>query len=180
MRPPRRSIFGVPIAVFCAALIPAVSHAQSCDYQVVSATWHAHPDPGMIYVDFAVDVSVDFPVSADSTQPTEFPCQLAMRFNGVLMEAPQDLIMLWWQRTSDCSGTPCPNVVCEVKQWQFKSTQFRDQSICAVNGSGVCGCPPLGTPVVEHKPVPKPPGPGTIEIELIPLSLTSPCTPINP
>jgi hypothetical protein len=33
--------------------------------------------------------------------------------------------------------------------------------------------------VAHQKPVPKPPGPGTIEIEIIPLHLMS-CTPINP
>ena len=111
--------FGVLIGATCAALSPAATHAQSCDYQVVSATWHPHPDPSMIYVDFAVDVSTDFPVSADSTHPSEFPVQVAIRFNGALMVAPQDLIMLWWQRTNNCTGSPCPAVVCAVKQWQF-------------------------------------------------------------
>jgi len=179
MRPLRRLSLAVSLAAIFAALIPTPTHAQTCDYQVVTATWHTHPDPGQIYVDFSVDVAVNFPVSSDSLHPTEFDCQIAMRFNGVPMGPTQDLIMLWWQRTDGCTGSPCPSVVCEIKQWMFKTTQFRDQSICALNASNVCGCPPLGTPVVEHKPMPKPPGPGLIEIEILPLSLSG-CTPINP
>src|SRR5262249_55155242 len=53
------------------------------------------------------------------------------------------------------------------------------QSRCTLNPQNVCGCPKIGDPVVEHKVVPKPSGPGLIEVELIPLSLQS-CNPIQP
>ena len=178
MRSLRRFSRALAIAAVCAAT-PVAVHAQSCDYKIVSATWHPHPSPDSIYVDFTADISVNFAVSSDSTHPTTIPTQVAIRFNGAPMIAPQDLILLWWQRMADCTPSCPAGVVCEVKEWMFKTIIFRDQSLCARNSSGVCGCPPLGTPVVEHKPVPKPSGAGIIETEMIPLDLTS-CNPINP
>jgi hypothetical protein len=85
--------------------------------------------------------------------------------------------MRWWHGV----GCPsqCPSVICQEKEWAYKDLVFRDQTRCALNAQSVCGCPSLGDPVVHHKPIRVPQGTGTIEIELIPLSLQS-CMPVNP
>ena len=44
MRTLRHFSLGLLIAASGAALIPATTRAQKCDYQVVSATWHPHSE----------------------------------------------------------------------------------------------------------------------------------------
>jgi hypothetical protein len=126
-----------------------------------------------------MDVAVDFPVSSNPADPSQFPMQVAIRFNGAPLEPNHEVNFAWWQREAFCAE-PCNPVVCAIRAWLYKGKEIRDQSVCTRKPvTNECGCPMLNTPVVERKPVPKPPGAGMIEIEIIPLSLSS-CSPINP
>ena len=162
--------FGLALVLLAPGAAPL--QAQTCDYMVTSASWSAHPHPDSIYVHFIPNVDGPTPQN-----PTQYDMNIAIWFNGQPLEPPHPLILRW----AHGIGCPvdCPHVICEEKEWSYKGVVFRDRSYCTENAQGVCGCPPLGTPVPHQKAVRKPPGPGTIEIEMIPLSLQS-CTPINP
>ena len=158
-----------------AMMVGAPLHAQTCDFQLLSASWSPHPHPDSIYINFQADVVG--PASADPLNPTEYDMQVNIRFNGVPLDPIiHELKLRWWHSVGCPAG--CPNVICEEKEWSFKGSVWRDQSRCTFDPQHVCGCPRLGVPVPQ-KPVKKPPGPGTIEIEIIPLHLQS-CNPINP
>jgi hypothetical protein len=156
------------------AIAPPLA-AQVCDFQLTSASWSPHPSPDSIYVDFVADVVG--PVSTDPQNPTEYDMNVLVRFGGTPIADEHELQLRWWHGVGCPTG--CPNVVCEEKEWSYKGAVFRDQSRCTLNAQRVCGCPPLGSPVVHRKPCKKPPGPGLIEIEIVPLHLHS-CTPIQP
>jgi hypothetical protein len=167
---------GVSLAAVV-ALLGAPAIAQTCDYQIVSATWSPHANPDSIYVDFAADVLTDMPLSPDPQNPTEFPMTIAIRFNGAPLGDQHPMTLKWWHGITCTAG--CPPNICEEKAWTFKGGEVRDQSRCTLNPQNVCGCPKIGDPVVEHKAVPKPPGSGVIEVEIVALSLVS-CNPIKP
>jgi len=154
---------------------PAI--AQTCDYQIVSASWSPHPSPDSIYVNFAADVSTDITLSPDPLNPTQFPMTIKIRFNGAPLGDEHLMTLKWWQKITCPAG--CPPNICEEKAWTYKGGEVRDQSRCTLNPQNVCGCPKIGDPVVEHKAVPKPPGIGLIEVEIVPLSLQS-CNPVRP
>jgi hypothetical protein len=155
--------------------IAAPLRAQTCDFQLLSASWSPHSSPDSIDVNFAADVVG--PVSSDPQNPTDYGMTVSIRFDGGPLGDDHELHLRWWHGVGCPTG--CPNVVCAEKEWSYKGVVFRDQSRCTLNAQQVCGCPPLGTPVVHRKTVRKPPNPGLIEIEIVPLHLTS-CNPINP
>lgn len=164
-------------AVFCssALLFAGPVFAQTCDYKIVSASWSPAGHPDSIVVNFSADV--DGPAGPDALNPVQYDMNIAIRFNGSPMEPDHDLHLSWWHGITCTTG--CPPNTCEEKAWTYKGGEVRDQSRCTLNAQSVCGCPRVGDPVIEHKVVPKPPVPGTIEVEIIPLSLSS-CNPINP
>ena len=172
-----RALLGAAIlGGWIVALAPQAVHAQSCDFMVTSATWSPHSNPSLIYVDFAADMTTDMPLSSDPLNPTQFDMQVNIRFNNVLID--QHVFTLkWWHGITCTAG--CPPNICEEKAWTFKGGEVRDQSHCTVPPGGGCGCPKIGDPVVEHKVIPKPSGPGIIDVEIIPLSLSG-CNPIHP
>ena len=61
---------------------PAI--AQTCDYQIVSASWSPHPSPDSIYVNFAADVSTDITLSPDPLNPTQFPMTIKIPISAVI------------------------------------------------------------------------------------------------
>jgi len=172
---PGRIAFALALALVLNVPAAAPLHAQNCDYMIVSANWSQHPHPDSIYVNFVPNV--DGPASTDPLNPTQYDMSIAIRFNGLPLEPDHPLVLRWWHGIGCPVG--CPNVICEEKEWSYKGVVFRDRSFCTLNAQNVCGCPPLGTPVPHQKSVRKPPGPGQIEIEIIPLNLQS-CNPINP
>jgi hypothetical protein len=173
-----RALLGAAIlAGWNAALAPQPLHAQSCDFMVTSATWSPNPNPNLINVDFAADMTTDMPLSSDPLNPTQFDMQVNIRFNSVLVD--QHVFTLKWWHGITCPANCPPANVCEEKAWSFKGGEVRDQSHCTVPPGGGCGCPKIGDPVVEHKVIPKPSGPGIIDVEIIPLNLSG-CNPIRP
>jgi len=158
-------------------LIGAPAIAQTCDYQIVSATWSPHADPDSIYVNFSADVLTDMPLSPDPQNPTQFFMNIEIRFNSAPLGDQHPMTLKWWHGITCTAG--CPPNICEEKAWTYKGGEVRDQSRCTPNPQNVCGCPKIGDPVVEHKAVPKPTGPGLIEVELVPLSLHG-CNPVRP
>jgi len=158
------------VALF--ALLPAALHAQTCDVLVANGSWSVHPHPDSIYLNFYPDVTSDAPEN-----PRLYDMLVNVRFDNVLVDQHQ--LSLRWAHGVGCPGNCDPAVICAEKEWSFKGKVFRDRSRCTLNAQHVCGCPPLGDPVVHRKPVPKPPVPVIIEIEIIPLQLQS-CTPTNP
>lgn len=106
---------------------------------------------------------------------------MEIHINGAPLEPPHTVGLSWWQRNDNCAE-PCPPNVCLLKNWHYKNVFWTDQSMCTrMPVTNICGCPPIGTPVPQAKPVRKPPGPGLIEIEIeiVPMGLQG-CTPINP
>jgi len=175
MPAPRGIAPALGLALILAGPGAAPLQAQTCDYMIVSASWSPHPHPDSIYVNFIPNV--DGPASTDPLNPTQYDMNISIHFQGQPLEPDHPLILRWWHGIGCPAG--CPHVICEEKEWSYKGVVFRDRSFCTQNAQGVCGCPPLGNPVPHQKSVRKPPGPGTIEIEIIPLSLVS-CNPINP
>jgi hypothetical protein len=164
------------LAAVLAAIPAAPASAQDCDYKMLQAWWSEHPSPDSIYVNYIADV--EGPVSADPQKPSHYDMMVAIRFNSIPVIPDQQMTLVRWATPNNCGGS-CPLVVCRHEEWVFKGVPIIQESKCLPNAQNVCGCPPLGTPVPHQKPVPKPPGPVTIEIELIPLSLQS-CNPIRP
>lgn len=150
--------------------MPATLHAQ-CDASVSHGSWSIHPHPDSIYVNFYPDVTSNAPQN-----PRLYDFSIMIRFNAAPID--QHPLQLRWSHGIGCP-VGCPSVICAEKEWSYKGVVFRDNSKCTLNPMGVCGCPPLGDPVPHQKSVRKPAGPGTIEIEIIPLNLQG-CTPVNP
>jgi hypothetical protein len=165
------------VSILCCCLLllawPATLHAQDCDILVANATWSTHPDPDSIWVHFAPDV-----ITNDPTNPRQYDFSLVIRFNGVQVD--DHPLQLRWAHGVGCPADCDPAVICEEKEWSYKGIVFRDQSRCTRDAQNQCGCPPLGQPVPHRKPIPKPQGAGIIEVELVPLSLVSCGTLINP
>ena len=159
------------------ALTPPVLHAADCDYMIVSATWAPHPHPDSIYIVLRPDV--EGTPSSNPNNPTQLDMDININFNGAPLEPPHQVHLAWWQQNNNCTEPLCQPLVCRLKNWIYKGAQWTDQTVCTRDANQVCGCPPIGTPVAQQKPVPKPPGPGLIEVEIVPLNLSS-CNPINP
>jgi hypothetical protein len=160
-----------------AVLLAAPAFAQQCDYRIVTAWWSENPDPDLINVNFIATID-GAPEGIDAQHPIVYDMDINIRYNNNPVILAQDLTLAKWATPNQCTGS-CASVVCRHEEWVYKGVVIPQDSRCLKNAQGVCGCPALGAPVVHQKPVPKPPAPVTIEIEMVALSLTS-CQPINP
>jgi hypothetical protein len=171
---------GSAFLLFAAVLstVPAaIVSAQQCDYRIVTAWWTENPDPSLINLHFIAAVD-GAPEGVDAQHPIVYDMDLNVRYNNNPVILGQDLALSKWATPNLCTGS-CQSVVCRHEEWVYKGVVIPQDSRCLKNAQNQCGCPTLGTPVVHEKPVPKPPGPVTIEIELVALSLQS-CQPIKP
>ena len=171
----RGSPWWLALALASFAVSPAL--AQQCDYRIVTAWWDPNPDPSLIDIRFIAAVD-GAPESADPLNPSQYPMHVNIRVNGVPVILNQEMTLVKWSTPNQCVGS-CQPVVCRHEEWVYKGVSIVQESKCLKNAQNVCGCPTIGTPVAHAKPVPKPPVPTPIEIELIPLNLQS-CNPINP
>ena len=165
--------FLLAAAALAAASVPAA--ADDCDYKLLQAYVSPHPNPNLIYLNFVADV--EGTVSQSPGSPSQWDMRADIRYDGNLVDQ-HTLVLGRWATPNQCVGA-CPHVVCRHEDWTYKGVLVPQDSYCTLNAQNQCGCPPLGTPVVHQKPLPKPPGPVTIEIELVALSLSS-CNPIRP
>ena len=171
----RRAAFLLAAAI--APLTAAPVLAQQCDYRIVSAWWTENPDPNLINLHFIAAVD-GAPEGTSPGSPIQYDMDVNVRYDNAPVILGQDLALKKWATPNACVGS-CQPVVCRHEEWVYKGVTIPQESYCLKNSQNVCGCPTLGMPVAHEKPVPKPPGPVTIEIELVALSLQS-CQPIRP